>query len=232
MSKNANSTAKEYKQTVEDWINKLPAGKRANWVLGNHDQHRAVSRLGVARGDLLSIMIQTLPGVAITYMGEELCMENVHVSWNDTKDPQACNTNPTIYHENSRDPARTPFPWNSSKNAGFSTADKTWLPVGTNYLTNNVQAQLEATNSHLKIFKKLLSLRKQNILRYGTYLGQLSSTGNVYTFKRELAGTGMIVTALNFGGTPENVNLKALFPTIPSSMTVYTSSMESGHADG
>lgn len=232
MSKNANSTAREYKQTVEDWINKLPAGKRANWVLGNHDQHRAVSRLGVERGDLLTIMIQTLPGIAITYMGEELCMENVHVSWEDTKDPQACNTNPTYYHQNSRDPARTPFPWDGSKNAGFSTADKTWLPVGTNYLTNNVKAQQEAVNSHLKIFQKLLRLRKQSVLQYGNYEGKLDPNGNIYSFKRELVGTGTIVTALNFGNTQAIVNLKSLFPTIPSSMTVYTSSLNSGHTDG
>lgn len=75
--------------------------------MGNHDQHRLASRLGVERGDLINIMLQTLPGIAITYQGEELVMTNVHLTWEETVDPQACNTNPEVYEQNSRDPCRT-----------------------------------------------------------------------------------------------------------------------------
>ena len=120
-------------------------------------------------------MIQTLPGIAITYMGEELGMENVRISWNETVDPQACNGALEGYHERSRDPARTPFPWDNTKNAGFTSGDKTWLPVGTAYSTVNVRAQQEATNSHLKIFKSLTS----RMLKYLSSLVQAQDLENL-----------------------------------------------------
>lgn len=35
--------------------------------MGNHDNKRLASRFGIKRADLLNIMLQTLPGVAVTY---------------------------------------------------------------------------------------------------------------------------------------------------------------------
>lgn len=35
--------------------------------LGNHDQKRIAERFGYGRVDLLNILLQTLPGIAITY---------------------------------------------------------------------------------------------------------------------------------------------------------------------
>lgn len=188
--------------------------------------------MGVARGDLLNILLQTLPGIAITYQGEELVMEDVIISWEDTLDPQACNTNPQVYHAASRDPCRTPFPWDDSQNAGFSNAPKTWLPVGNNYKTVNVKAQETATNSHLKIFKKLVQLRKLRVMQEGTYDSKLSNNENVYVYKRELTGSGSVIVALNFGSTQQTVNLSSLFSALPSTLKVYTSSLFSGLAEG
>lgn len=46
-------------------------------------------------------------------------MVDGYVSWEDTVDPSACNTNdPINYVDDSRDPERTPFQWNADKNAG------------------------------------------------------------------------------------------------------------------
>ena len=176
-------------------------------------------------------MVQTLPGIAITYMGEELVMTNVHLTWEETVDPQACNTNSEIYESNSRDPARTPFPWDDSKNAGFSSASKTWLPVGTNYKSVNVKAQEMATNSHLKIFRRLTTIRKQPVFREGDYLGVLANNDNVYAYRRQL-NADVAIVLLNFGSTQANVNVKNLFPQVPDQLRVYTSSLNSGLANG
>jgi alpha-glucosidase len=96
--------------------------------ISNHDQHRAVDRLGPKRGDLLNIMVQTLPGIAVTYYGEEIVMHDVYIGWEDTVDPLACNQGPEKFYALSRDPARTPFQWDDTGNAGFSNANSTWLP--------------------------------------------------------------------------------------------------------
>lgn len=35
--------------------------------MGNHDNKRLASRFGVERTDLMNMLLQTLPGVAVTY---------------------------------------------------------------------------------------------------------------------------------------------------------------------
>lgn len=96
-------------------------------------------------------------------------MTNVHVSWEDTIDPLPCSTNSSVYEEYSRDPVRTPFQWDDSLNAGFSTAVRPWLPIALDYRTVNAKAQWEADRSHLKVFKKLNELRELAALNYGSY---------------------------------------------------------------
>lgn len=174
----------------------------------------------------MNILVQTLPGVAITYQGEELVLTNWPISWEDTKDPQACNTNREIYYAKSRDPARTPFPWDTSKNAGFSTGDKTWLPINADYSTVSVQAQLAAENSHLKIFMKLVQFRKEEFMRAGDYTGVLLNSEKVYTYRRQ-KDNNLAIVVLNFGNNQETVNLKAAFPNLPDQMKIVTSSLGS-----
>ena len=50
----------------------------------------------------------------------------------------------------SRDPERTPMQWDTSDQAGFTKADKPWLPVNENYLTGiNVADQDQANEIEL-----------------------------------------------------------------------------------
>jgi alpha-glucosidase len=185
------------------------------------------TRLGVEKTDLLNIMLQTLPGIAITYQGEELGLQNTHLTWEETVDPQACNTNDKInYEKSSRDPERTPFPWDASKNAGFSTADKTWLKVNDDYLTENVDVQLKAANSHLKIFMKLTRLRRTNVLRKGEYDSKL--VDNDVLIYRRWYERDLVVVLLNFGNSARTVNVKKVFPMITETqLPIYTCSLDS-----
>lgn len=57
--------------------------------------------------------------------------------------------------------------WDDTKNAGFSTADKTWLPVADNYKEINVRKEEADDRSHLKVYKSLQDLRKEPTLRSG-----------------------------------------------------------------
>jgi alpha-glucosidase len=158
-------------------------------------------------------------------------MTDVHLTWEETADPAACNSNPDIYESRSRDPARTPFPWDNTKNGGFSTANKTWLPAGENYKTVNVKAQQEAENSHLKIFKKLTTIRKQPVFREGNFVDVLLNNDNVYAYKRSL-GNDVAIVVLNFAKSDLVVNLKNAWSTIPNDLRVYTSSLNSGLTNG
>lgn len=113
-------------------------------------------------------------------------MTDVHVSWADTQDPQACNTNETVYHANSRDPARTPFQWDATLYAGYSTTAPTgtpWLPVGPNYKTVNVASQEQLQRSHLKVFRTLIATRAEPSMNIGSYEPVLVAD-NVLAYRR------------------------------------------------
>ena len=85
-------------QQVGDWLDNMPAGKTANWVLGNHDNWRLGSRFGQENMDGFNMVSLLLPGVAVTYNGEEIGMVNTEVSWEDTVDPAGINCGEDHYN--------------------------------------------------------------------------------------------------------------------------------------
>lgn len=193
-------------------------------------------------------------------------MTDVWISWEDTQDPQACRTNPDIYHDNSRDPgmlhtryavvcstsmslvlerflmlvvsfstalcsnlARTPFQWSSEKNAGFSTADKTWLPMATNYTDCNVELQQTQDVSHLKVFRALTALRQKQTLKYGG-LEINAVDDDILVYKRAIKtnpATDVIVVVLNLGNTEKTVDLTANLSGVPKELKVAVASIHS-----
>lgn len=64
---NDQSTAVDYKNSIDKYLAAIPEKQIPNWVLGNHDNKRIPRRLGAGRVDLINILLQTLPGIAITY---------------------------------------------------------------------------------------------------------------------------------------------------------------------
>ncbi|XP_030244296.1 maltase A1-like isoform X1 [Drosophila navojoa] len=219
-------------KAIDMWLNNMPAGRTANWVLGNHDKRRAASRYGEQHIDAMNMLIMMLPGASVTYQGEELGMTDGQISWEDTVDPWGCNSNPDIYELYTRDPARTPFQWTSGINAGFSTAAKTWLPLAADYETINVATESAAQRSHLHIYKALTELRNSlKTLQNGATKYQ-ALTEDVFVLKRSLAGSASIMYVSNFGSTQVTVNLLEFDKTLPASLELLISSLASTKLEG
>ncbi|XP_012549946.4 maltase 2 [Bombyx mori] len=205
---NKESDARDFKYIIDRWLTYKPLKKPANWMIGNHDKSRVSSRFRPDLVDALNMLILLLPGIAITYMGEEIGMVNGFVPWSETKDPLACNTDdPVNYIEVSRDPVRTPFQWNSGKNGGFSTAERTWLPVADGYESLNVASQRSAVRSHYQVYRTLTNLRIRPAFRLGRY-ESLSLNNDVFAFKRWYNDDTYIIV-MNVGKRDRIVNLTA-----------------------
>lgn len=220
------SNASDFARYVNLWLDNLPAGRRSNWVLGNHDNGRIGSRLGENKIDLYNIALQTLPDIAITYYGEEIGMIDTPIPYNETVDSAGLRAGPDDYTRYSRDPARTPMQWNNEKNAGFSTANKTWLPVASNYKKLNVKIQNAAQKSHLKLFKRLTTYRKRKILAEGD-LNLKTTDSNLVLYKRKVNKVGYVVVVLNFSDEPQSLAaIKQQFPRADSRLQVVASSKQ------
>nr|XP_017106079.2 maltase A1 [Drosophila bipectinata] len=225
-------SASSIKTAVDNWLDNLPAGRTANWVIGNHDQRRAASRYGTANADAMNMLVMVLPGASVTYQGEELGMTDGEISWEDTQDPAACNSNQDTYEQFTRDPSRTPFQWTSGTNAGFSTATKTWLPLAADYETVNVETESAAQRSHLSIYKSLVALRKSSVtLQNGsTKYGIISD--NVFVVKRYLTGSDSIIYVANLASKGVTVSLLDFDTTLPTHLTLLIRSLQSAKAEG
>lgn len=111
--------------------------------------------------------------------------DNRNISFEDSDDPQAKQTNETVYMLYSRDPVRTPFQWDDTDNAGFSTTDnKTWLPIHENYKTINLKAQKASENSTFKLYQRLIKLRKDHEALHHLQLETKAVSETVFGFVR------------------------------------------------
>lgn len=208
----SSSNAADFKSVVDEWLVNMPKGAQANWVLGNHDRPRIASRFGAERAASFAIMELTLPGIAVVYYGEEIGMEDFRdISFEDTQDPQAANTNKEIYQLYTRDPVRTPFQWDATAYAGFTapTAAKTWLPVHPNYKDLNLAAQKAAPKSIFKLYKHLIQLRKDETFMYGEFESK-ALINNVLGYTRKLADHKSYAVVMNMNSAEVQLNMKHL----------------------
>lgn len=226
----ASSSAADIKRAVDKFLTYKPVDEGANWVVGNHDNSRMATRYGSSLVDGINMIVLLLPGVGVTYMGEELGMIDGYVSWEDTVDPSGCNTNdPINYVTASRDPERTPFQWNADKNAGFSVADRTWLPVAEGYETLNAEVQMAAERSHFKVYQALARLRQNKVFRYGRY-DSLALNKDVFAFKRWYKNDYYIVV-VNMRDTDYEIDL-TYFENVTGNVAVVLRSIQSPKNEG
>jgi len=195
-----NFTAVNVKDAISRYQEAMPKGKTGNWVVGNHDQHRVMSRLG-NNTDLLRamhVLLHTLPGVPTTYNGDEFGMKDVYVPWEDCRDPM-CINDPVHFATIGRDPERAPLQWDCSKNGGFSTANKTWLPMAEDYCSVNVEKADADADSVLNMYRSLLAFRKtsKHIL-FGDFKLLSGLPDQVIAFTRTVKGEGKMLVVINF----------------------------------
>ncbi|KAL3267385.1 hypothetical protein HHI36_011515 [Cryptolaemus montrouzieri] len=161
------STAHDIVRIIYSWQNALPSIFTSNWVLGNHDNRRIPTRLGVENIDSFNMLVQLLPGIAVTYNGEEFGQEDGEVTYEQGNDPSSRNR--SIFESTSRDFERTPIHWDDTTNGGFNDGAKPWLPVSSKYKEVNLASQLDESKlSHYQIYKKLTQKRKEDPARIGS----------------------------------------------------------------
>ena len=223
---NGESSAVDFKRSIDEWLNNLPQGNVSNWVIGNHDQHRVTSRYGVKRGDMIIMLAMFLPGMTVAYYGDEIGMIDANLTWEQTLDPAGCNAGRERYHLKSRDPERTPFQWDNSTSAGFSTNKTTWLPVQDNYKTLNLIMQKHNKTSSYWLFKALAVMKKNlNVLKNGT-VEVILITEEVLGVVRRLEAHPPVTLLINFSESDVLVDARSWL-NIPRFMMTYISSVHS-----
>jgi glycosidase len=115
----------------------FPNGQMATFIT-NHDMNRAMHQLmgDEQKARLAAAFLLTHPGVPFIYYGEEIGMVGAK---------------PDEF-------IRTPMQWDDTPFAGFSEYSS-WEPTNRDYPEVNVKAQLEESDSLLRLYRKLIDLR-------------------------------------------------------------------------
>ena len=208
----------DFKRVYTKW-DKIFAEKGWGTIyLGNHDQPRMVTRWGDDRPEfreasskLLTTFLLTMRGTPYYYGGDELGMTNIRFDKiEDYQDIEVRNMHAQLKGEggdlakfleaqklSARDNGRTPFQWDASANAGFTTG-MPWLKINSNYSQINAAAAEKDPNSILNYFRKATAARRQHkVLVYGEYQLLDEANPHIYAYTRTL-GPEKVLVVLNF----------------------------------
>ncbi len=204
----------ELKANLSKWENELEGKAWNSLYFCNHDQPRIVSRLGddsPLSAKCIATVLHMMQGTPYVYQGEELGMTNCPFgSIENYRDLESINA----YHElteaglrqpeelleciayKSRDNARTPMQWNSSKNGGF-TEGTPWIMVNPNYKEINAEQEMADPDSVFHYYQHLIALRRSSswsdIIVYGHYELLAPENPQVFAYTREYKGRKLLV---------------------------------------
>ena len=181
------------------------------FVFDNHDNPRSWNRYGDGVHDqaiarIIATILLTTRSADLMYYGEEIGMTTTPPrTLADVRDPAAIRGWPGY---KGRDGERTPMQWNSGKDAGFSTAATTWLPIPASYKQVNVAVESAQPDSLLSWYKHLISMRRQiPALARGQNIMVDRSDPNVLSYLRQVTGqTDAVLVAMNFTDQPHTVS--------------------------
>lgn len=184
----------------------------------NHDKPRSVNNFfphgsdRILAAKALATILFCLRGTPFIYQGEEIGLDNANFDSIDDYDDISSHGAYDLARSDglsdkeamrfvqkfSRDNARTPMQWDTSKNAGFTTADKAWLPVHDDFKACNVEIEEKNADSVLNFYRKLSKLRNSSeILLDGEYEELYPENEEIFIFSRSL-GVKKLVIAVNF----------------------------------
>ena len=183
------------------------------YFFSNHDQVRTWDRYGdgvhndqIAK--LMAVLLLTTRATVQMYYGEELGMRTTTPTRiEDVKDPVGRTGWPK---DKGRDGERTPMQWDNSKDAGFSTSDKTWLPIPPSAAQYNVGEEERNPDSIFNFYKRVIALRREvAALRDGDYVAVNRDDPNVLSFLRKgQNGADSVLVALNMSADRRAVSFK------------------------
>jgi alpha-glucosidase len=197
--------ARHIARLIQEYEGALPEGAWPNWVLGNHDQHRIATRVGIAQARVAAMLLLTLRGTPTLYYGDEVGMKDVPIPPEQVHDPFEKNVPGKGL---GRDPERTPMQWSAETNAGFSSG-KPWLPIAADYDDVNVQKERHDPASMLSLYAQLITLRRgEPALEIGRF-EPVEAEGDVLAYvRRGRAGESAFLIALNLGSRPQALHRK------------------------
>ena len=202
------------KTIFNKWQTELELGQGWNSLFwNNHDLPRILSMwgdTGVYReksAKALAILLHLMRGTPYIYQGEEIGMTNYPFrtleelndieSLNYAKEALEKGASLEVIMEQirrvGRDNARTPMQWDTSKNAGFSISDKTWLPVNPNYKDINVESALANPESIFYTYQQLVELRKTQDWLVDADFELLETTDKVFAYIRKTKDSSYLV---------------------------------------
>ncbi|WP_368645490.1 alpha,alpha-phosphotrehalase [Alkalibacterium putridalgicola] len=201
------------KHILDEWQSGMAEGGGWNALFwNNHDQPRANNRFGdvknypIETATMLAQTIHLLRGTPYIYQGEEIGMTNpdysdldnykdiethnafIELKENGHSDEEALE----IIRDKSRDNARTPMQWNTTKHAGF-TEGEPWLKVADNYKMINTENK-EHSGKIRSYYKELIRLRKKMpIIQEGSYEAIGLDHPSIFAYVREHKGEKLLV---------------------------------------
>ncbi len=200
-------SAREFRRLFGE-IESNTAGGQPEFFFSNHDQPRQWDRYGdgvhndqIAK--LLAVLLLTARATPQMYYGEEIGMRTTDPARiEDVHDPIGKLGWPK---EKGRDGERTPMQWDSTAQAGFTTAGKAWLPIPPSAAQYNVETEKKDPDSIFNAYKQLLALRKTDpALRDGSYEAVNEDDANVYAYLRK-SGDEAVLVALNMSNKSRTV---------------------------
>ncbi len=157
-----NFSPEHFRSRIEAFFKGAPKGWPC-WAFSNHDVPRHVGRWlkhatdQDALAKLSAAMLLSFEGSVCLYQGEELGQVDTELVFEELTDPEGINFWPEV---KGRDGCRTPMAWEAKgSNAGFSKANKTWLPVKAPQAERAVSSQ-GGDDSVLSFYKEMLALRR------------------------------------------------------------------------